>query len=195
VSTIRQDHQSQIDQITQYLHDQQLPPPIWYKDTLTGASPWQNRELKNILKEAEKADVIIVTEITRIERTLHGILEFAHEAGKRELEIHIVKSGLILNNSLNSRITLAMLGLAGEIEREMNNARALAGVQTRREKGLPLGRPQGTQVKLKLDAWKNDIPKWRAKKLSMHAIAKLTDSSVPTVKRWLERQKSKVLIA
>lgn len=191
VSTTRQDDLSQETQIQNYIANIEHAQLSWIQDNLSGAIPWQDRQIAQIIKTAQTHDIIVVTEITRIERTLHGVLQFAFEAQQKGIAIHVVKSKIILDDSLNSKITLSMLALAGEIERDMNNARARAGVQTRREKGLPLGRIPGTKVKLKLDEYASDIPKWRHKKLSLRSIAKLTDSSVPTVKRWLERMAEK----
>lgn len=188
VSTARQDGDSQFQQMLAYVETNKLSPPIWHGDVETGGRPWQERELAQILKTAKKGDVLLITEISRIERTLHGVLQFVYEAQKLGLEIHVIKSKLMLDNSLQSKITVSMLALAGEIERDLNNARSRAGVETRRARGLPLGRPHGTKIKLKLDKFREEIPKWRAKRLSMNAIAKLTDSSVPTVARWLARE-------
>lgn len=187
VSTDRQDAESQRTAIDNYYKHNPNNAITYTEDHISGKIPWQDRKLKYVLDHAEPHDTIIVSEITRIERNLIGVLTFIHACQLKRISVVAIKSALEITDSLNSKITVAMLALAGEIERDLNNARALAGVQTRRARGLPLGRQPGTVVRLKLDEFKTDIPKWRAKKLSLSAIAKLTDSSVPTVKRWLKR--------
>lgn len=187
VSTDRQDAESQKNQINDYRIKRNYPTTEWYEDKLTSKVPWKERLLAQILERSKPGDILLVTEITRIDRSLYGVLDFLRSAQEKNLAVHVIKSALIVSSDLNSKITVAILGLAGEIERDMNNARARAGVKNREAKGLPIGRQPGTVVKLKLDLFKDRIPTWRAKKLSLRVIAKLTDTSVPTVKRWLRR--------
>ncbi len=66
---------------------------------------------------------------------------------------------MVLDGSIQSRITATVLGLAAEIERELISQRTSEALAKRKAAGKPLGRPEGrTATNLKLDP-KEAIPK------------------------------------
>jgi DNA invertase Pin-like site-specific DNA recombinase len=62
---------------------------------------------------------------------------------KRGLTVQIPKQGMVLDGSMQSRITATVLGLAAEIERELISQRASEALARRKAAGKPLGRPKG----------------------------------------------------
>jgi DNA invertase Pin-like site-specific DNA recombinase len=82
-------------------------------------------------------------------------LEFAAE---KEISVHIVKNRMVMDDSLPSRITAKVLGLAAEIEREFISAGTVEILARRKAQGLPLGRPKGAKAKkVKLDEYRETI--------------------------------------
>ena len=64
----------------------------------------------------------------------------------------------------------------------------LAGLERRREAGLPLGRPKGRQnSSLKLDKHRKDIVKYLDLKISKASIAKLVNCHPQTLYDWIDR--------
>jgi DNA invertase Pin-like site-specific DNA recombinase len=114
------------------------------------------------------------------------MLEFAAKSG---LEVHIAKQNMRFDNSLNSKITATVLGLAAEIEREFISMRTKEALAKRKAQGMTLGRPKGKAAKVKLDAKATEIKGYLAKGISKRAIAKLVDCSPSTLYDWLERRK------
>ena len=95
---------------------------------------------------------------------------------------------MVLDESMPSRITATVLGLAAEIERELISLRTTEALAKRKAAGKPLGRPKGRQsAKLKLDARKEEIQMYLDKGISKRSIAKLVDCAPSTLYYWLER--------
>ena len=94
---------------------------------------------------------------------------------------------MILDGSMQAKITATVLGLAAEIEREFLNQRTKA-LAARKAKGLVLGRPDGALNKIyALDKHKTDIKKYLGIGLSLSAIAKLVEEPRSTVSDYIKR--------
>ena len=121
----------------------QLEPLTFIDDTARGKKNWKERDLGKLFEQAKAGDVLLVAEMSRLARSTLQILEISQEAARKEIAVHIAKSNMIMDGSLNSKITTVVLGLAAEIERELISARTTEALAKRRAAGLPLGRPKG----------------------------------------------------
>lgn len=189
VSTDSQDAQNQKQGITAYLEKIGNPPATIYEDTASGKTNWRQRQIADILQFSETGDLLIVAEISRLARSTLQVLEILTLAAERGLIVHIVKSNLIMDGSIQSKIIATVLGLAAEIEREFIAARTTEALARRREKGLPMGRPPGEQKTLKLDAIADSLDKWHALKLGWASVAKLAGCSRSTLYAWAARRR------
>jgi DNA invertase Pin-like site-specific DNA recombinase len=103
--------------------------------------------------------------------------------------VHIAKQQMVLDGSIQSRITATVLGLAAEIEREMISLRTTEALAKRKAAGLPLGRPKGTPAaRRKLDAREGEIRSYLTKGISKRSIAKLVECAPSTLYDWLARR-------
>jgi DNA invertase Pin-like site-specific DNA recombinase len=103
--------------------------------------------------------------------------------------VHIVKGHLVLDGSLQATITATILGLAAQIEREFIAARTKEALARRKAQGLPLGRPKGPTVQVKLDSYKDQIVTYLQKGVSKRSIARILECSPSTLYAWLRRQR------
>ena len=95
---------------------------------------------------------------------------------------------MVLDDSMPSRITATVLGLAAEIERELISLRTTEALAKRKAAGKTLGRPKGRQsASLKLDAKEQEIRMYLAKGISKRSIAKLVNCAPSTLYNWLKR--------
>ena len=108
VSTDRQDCESQRTAIEQYCKKHPGKEITWTEDNASGKIPWTERKLMAVLAAAEPNDLIVVSEITRIERNLMGVLNFVHHCQLNSITVVATKSDLEINDTLNSKITVAM---------------------------------------------------------------------------------------
>ena len=70
-------------------------------------------------------------------RSTLQILEMLEHCMSRRVSVHIAKQQMVLDGSMQSRITATVLGLATEIEREMISLRTTEALAKRKAAGLP----------------------------------------------------------
>jgi len=132
--------------------------PVQYiEDTSSGKLPSQDRPIGKILEKAKPGDDTIVAEVSRLGRSTLQVLEILEQAAQKKVSVHIAKSNNVMDGSLQSTITVTILGLAAQIEREFISTRTKEGLSQRKAKGIQLGRPKGPAVVLKLDLERDRI--------------------------------------
>ncbi len=87
---------------------------------------------KLILETAKSGDIIIFAEISRMARSTLQVLEILECCVQREIKVHIAKQQMVLDDSMQSRITSTVLGLAAEIEREFISLRTTEALAKRK---------------------------------------------------------------
>lgn len=190
VSTDQQDVDNQRYGLFVYANTHGLGPLQFVEDTASGRLAWRDRAVGRLLTENMHAgDAVLFAEISRMARSTLRILEMLEYCMTRGVSVHIAKQQMVLDGSIQSRITATVLGLAAEIEREMISLRTIEALAKRKAAGLPLGRPKGTAAaRLKLDAKEVEIRSYLAKGISMRSIAKLVECAPSTLYDWLARR-------
>lgn len=189
VSTDKQDAQNQKFGILDYCNKNNLSPIKFIDDTTSGKIDWREREIGQIMNKAKKGDIIIVSEISRLGRSTLQVLEILTEAAKKEVVVHVVKSNMIMDGSMQSTITATILGLASQIERDFISSRTKEALAKRKSDGFRLGRPKGVSETLKLDVCADEIKVYLKKGINKRAISKLIECSPSTLYLWLKRRK------
>ncbi len=187
VSTDQQDYDSQREQITAFAAAQNIAVDIWATDQASGAKPWQEREIGNILRTAMPGDTVIVSEVSRIARSVVGVLTALQLAAERGARVMAARNRLVMDDSLPAKITITVLALAAEIERDLIRERTRAALQARRAKGLPLGRPTGEAETHQLDARKEEIIRALDARISKRGIARMLQVAPNTLYDYLRR--------
>lgn len=193
VSTDAQDVENQKHGILEYANKRGLAGIQFVEDTVTGKKPWKERKIGELLtQKAKKGDVLIFAEISRMARSTLQVLEILEYAAKNEIEVHITKQNMQLDNSMSSKITTVILGLAAEIEREFISMRTKEALDKRKAAGLPLGRPKGKAERVKLDDREAEIKDLLKKGVSKRSIAKVIGCSHTALYDWLERRNVRI---
>ena len=144
VSTDRQDLDNQRHDILEYANIHAISHLKFVEDQTSGRMKWRARMVgKLILETAGSGDIIIFAEISRMARSTLQVLEILECCVHREISVHIAKQQMVLDDSMQSRITSTVLGLAAEIEREFISLRTTEALALRKAEGKPLGRPPG----------------------------------------------------
>ncbi len=188
VSTSAQDTQNQLHGIQQYCRERGIEPEAVIEDTASGSVAWISRKIGELLSVADKGDVLLVAEVSRLARSTLQVLEILKVASERQVSVVIVKNGLTFDNSMQSKITATILGLAAEIERDFISMRTREALSKCKASGKRLGRPLGSVAKrYKLDEKRTEIERYQKLGINYTAIAKLVGVSRPTLRTWLER--------
>ena len=190
VSTDEQDVENQKHGILEYANSNNLSGLKFVEDNASGKTNWKERKSGSLMiKTMQKGDTILFAEVSRMARSVLQILEILEHCAQQEFTVHIVKQNMVFDDSLNSRITATVLGLAAEIEREFISMRTKEALAKRKAEGMILGRPRGKAKKVKLDKHSKDIRKYLELGISKRAICKLVDCSPSTLYEWIERRK------
>lgn len=193
VSTDQQDVNNQRHGILEYANKLGLAGLQFVEDTSSGKTNWKERKSGGLLQQTMlPGDTIIFAEVSRMARSVLQVLEILEYAAKNTFQVHIAKQNMKFDDSLNSKITATVLGLAAEIEREFISARTKEALAKRKAEGVILGRPKGKAETVKLDAHEKDIRRYLKLGISKRSIAKLVDCSPSTLYEWLDRHKIRV---
>lgn len=188
VSTDHQDEATQKTGVIEYMKAHGNPPMVFHTDRLSGASPWRSRKLAGLLEKCDEGDTIVTAEVSRIGRSTVDVLEFLQAAVKKRVGVIVTKSGLVVDQSLQSKITTTVLALAAEIEREFLRARTLEGMARAKALGVRMGRPPGATSAGKLEPHRAEVMRLINAAVPHTAIARIFGVSRGTVARFIEKQ-------
>lgn len=189
VSTDQQDVDNQKHGILEYANANGMAGLIFVEDVASGKLAWQQRKLGELLlKECKTGDTVVFAEISRMARSTLQVLEILKHCIDAGINVHIGKQKMILDGSMQSRITATVLGLAAEIEREFISIRTKEALAKRKAEGVRLGRPPGKAERVKLDAYAGQIMDYLAKGISKRDIARLLECSHTTLYEWMSRR-------
>src|SRR5699024_5414278 len=92
-------------------------------------------------------DTLIVTEISRLSRTLTDIMAIMGKCLSREINLYTTKEGYSFDDSINSKVLCFAFGLVAEIERNLISMRTKEALALRKAEGVALGRRKGSYTK------------------------------------------------
>lgn len=145
VSTEKQDLESQKKEIIRYATSKDIKIDCWVEETISGTVKRKDRQLEDLLSILNSGDTLIITEISRLSRTLLEILFIMEECIKQGIHVHSVKDGYTFDNSISSTVLIFAFGLVSEVERKLISVRTKEALLSRKIEGKTLGRPQGAR--------------------------------------------------
>lgn len=135
VSTNRQHLENQQEEIKRFAHNRGLTINKWYNDIISGKVNSSDRKLGDILSSLQEGDCLIVTEVSRLSRTLIDIMNIINTCIQRKIILHSTKEGYTFENNLNSKILGFAFGLVAEIERNLISIRTKEALAVRKAEG------------------------------------------------------------
>lgn len=158
VSTGKQHLENQQSEIFRYASSKEIVIDRWVTETISGKTDRNDRKLGRLIKSLKMGDTLIVTEISRLSRTLHEIMAIMGFCLEKKVTIYSVKDGYAFDDSINSKVLSFAFGLVAEIERNLISQRTKEALALRREQGVILGRRKGDCPKIEnLSSHKADI--------------------------------------
>ena len=153
VSRDRQDLENQKTEISEYArkHDLKIDEFIENESTVRRTSG--NRRIDELFGVLEKQDMLVVSELSMLGRSIGQIVCIVDELVKNEIRFVAIKEAIEINgkNELPTRVLISLFGLLAEIERGLISDRTRQGLAAARAKGRLLGRPKGSLGKSRLD--------------------------------------------
>jgi DNA invertase Pin-like site-specific DNA recombinase len=184
VSTDKQDAKNQIYTVSSYVSDKGMGAVQYVEETVSGKKSWRHRQLADVIDNLESGDKLIVTEMSRLGRSMLEVFEIFSICISKDVEVHIVKSNHILKNDINSKVLTFAFSLASELERELISSRTKEALARRKAEGKKLGRPKGSHSS-KLDSKIEEIRALYKKGVNTTSIAKIFDVSQTAMRHFI----------
>ena len=145
------------------------------------------KRIEQLFTQVEAGDTLIVSELSRIGRSVGQIVRTVEALIKGKVRFIAVKEDIWLDEERNSQ-TQAMVrifGLLAEADRELVSIHTREGLAAARGKGKKLGRPKGSLGRSKLDGQTEEIKRLLALGVSKASIAKITGVEPGTLNHFI----------
>lgn len=190
VSTGRQNIENQRNEIVRYATSKEISIDRWVTETISGKTDRNNRKLGCLIRSLDSGDTLIVTEISRLSRTLHEIMAIMGICLDKKVTIYSIKDGYAFDDSINSKVLSFAFGLVAEIERNLISQRTKEALALKRAQGVKLGRRKGDCPKLhKLSNNKREIVKCIEQGETIAKICRKYEVSVETFRAYRIKHK------
>jgi DNA invertase Pin-like site-specific DNA recombinase len=189
VSTEKQYLENQRDEITRFARKNNLIIDRWYKETVSGTVSTKERKLAKLLRRMRSGDTLIITEISRLSRTLLDIMNILNLCIQKKVILYSTKDGYVFRDNINSKVLGFAFGLVAEIERNLISIRTKEALARRKEEGKELGRKKGSTTKMKiLHNNKRMIKTYLKEGMTQEVVAQLLGVSRSTISRYIKSE-------
>lgn len=147
VSTGKQNLANQQNEIRRFADSKDFVIDSWVTEVVSGRKRERDRKLGTLLKRMKPGDTLIVTEISRLSRTLTDIMAIMGKCLAREINLYTTKEGYSFDNTINSKVLCFAFGLVAEIEHSLISMRTKEALALRKAEGAVLGRKKGSYTK------------------------------------------------
>ena len=156
VSTIDQDLDKNKADILLLANEKKLGQVSFVEETASGRISWKKRLLAQVMDKLQKGDSLLVSELSRLGRSMLECMEILSIAMDKGINVYSVKGNWQLDQSIQSKIVAMAFSMASEIERDLISQRTKEALRAKKAQGFKLGRPKGPG-KSKLDPFRPEI--------------------------------------
>jgi len=96
-------------------------------------------ELDNALRTIREGDVLIVTKLDRLARSMQDLLTLSKRLQKKQAELKVLDQSIDTTTS-EGRLMFNIIGSFAEFEHDIRKARQMDGIRKARDKGVAFGR-------------------------------------------------------
>lgn len=187
ISTNDQDLEKNKSAILNFANDKGLGKIHFVEEIASGKASWRNRKIATVLEDLKEGDAIIVSELSRLGRSMLECMEILSISAQKGISIYAIKGNWQLDRSIQSKIIAMAFSMASEIEHDLISKRTKEALQARKQSGLKLGRPKGPG-KSKLDIFKPEIEALIANGSTQRFIAKRYGTTPDNLNNWLKKR-------
>lgn len=150
ISTEKQNLANQKEEIRRFAENRNLIIHQWVTEVVSGKKNEKERKLGALLKKLRQGDILIVTELSRLSRTLTEIMTIMGQCLEKKITLYSTKDSYAFDDSINSKVLCFAFGLVAEIERNLISMRTKEALALKRAEGVVLGRRKGYTPKLNI---------------------------------------------
>lgn len=145
VSTDRQELDNQRLEISRYAESKGLAVDEWIEAEISSRKDMKRRGITDLLSRLRKGDVLIVSELSRLARSIHEASEIFHELTKQRVHLHVIKQNIVTAGNgeadIQTKVLVWAFALCAELERDLISQRTKSGLARAKAQGKKLGNP------------------------------------------------------
>jgi DNA invertase Pin-like site-specific DNA recombinase len=157
VSTDKQTVENQRFEISRFCKSEKVKIGQWIEEKISGTKPPDKRRLGGLLKDTQKGDIIICSELSRLGRSFFMIMSILSGCMERGVKVWTIKDNYRLGDDIQSKVLAFAFGLSAEIERNLIAQRTKEALARCKAQGKVLGRRPGRAVNIKLTGKEKEI--------------------------------------
>jgi DNA invertase Pin-like site-specific DNA recombinase len=162
----------------------------WVEEKRSGTVDYKKRNLGGLVELLQQGDTLIVTELSRLGRSLTMIFNIISVLKEKKVRVIAIKNNFDMNsegqNDIVSSVLLFAFGLSAQIERELISERTKQGLAVARAKGKRIGRQFGEKPRhFKLTPYKDKIRHYLAEGRTVNSMAEEFGVSWLTMKNFV----------
>ena len=186
VSTADQNLEKNKADILQLANHHDLGRVHFVEEKISGKVSWRERKVAEMLESLKANDAIIVSELSRLGRSMLECMEILSVAAQKRINVS-VKGAWRLDQSIQSKIIAMAFSMAAEIERDLISQRTTEALRFKKAQGMKLGRPTGPG-KSKLDPYRPEIEGLLANGSTQKFIACRYHTTEANLHNWLKKR-------
>lgn len=164
----------------------------WVEEKKSGTVDYSKRSLGGLMERMAAGDTLVVTELSRLGRSLTMIFEIVSLLKKSGVRLVAIKNNFDLDPNSSSDIVSSVLmfafGLSAQIERQLISERTKQGLAVARANGKRVGRQKGEKVYfVKLREHEAEIRQGLRQGRSLNSMAKQYGVNWTTMKTFVTK--------
>lgn len=112
-----------------------------FAEKRSGTAGTERQELEAALRFARKGDVLLVTRMDRLARSVSDLRTLVDDLNHRGVGFRVLDQAAVDTTTPNGRLMLNMLAAFAEFETDLRKERQREGIEKARERGVYKGRP------------------------------------------------------
>lgn len=186
VSTSSQDIEKNKNDILHFANENGLGQVEWVEEMASGRISWKKREIANVLETLQAGDNVVVSELSRLGRSMLECMEILSVASDKQINLYAVKGNWQLDQSIQSKVLAMAFAMASEIERDLISQRTKEALAAKKRAGMTLGRPKGSGTS-KLDKHRPEIEALLKTGSTQRFIASRYKTTESNLSRWMKK--------
>ncbi len=186
VSTASQDIEKNKNDILHFANENSLGQVEWVEELASGRISWRKREIAHIIDQLGAGDNVIVSELSRLGRSMLECMEILSVASQKQINLYAVKGNWRLDQSIQSKVLAMAFAMAAEIERDLISQRTKEALAAKKRAGVKLGRPKGSGTS-KLDKYRPEIEALLQTGSTQRYIASRYNTTESNLSRWMKK--------
>jgi len=150
-----------------------------FQEKITGTKK-ERLELDKLLEQLRSGDLIIISDLTRLSRSVKDLFSLVDQIEKKGANIKSLKESWMDTSTPQGKLMFTIFAGISQFERDLISQRTLEGLAAARARGRNGGRPKKDEKAIKLA-----LKMYQEKTYSIAEITKATGVSKTTIYRYV----------